>query len=518
MIPLHRRLAWLGREQTADIAIADAGGPMTFAGAAALSARMASALAASGLGPGDRFLLLSANRREGLVAYFAASASGAVCTQLNNRLSEDELAEIAADAAPVLALADADGARKLLARDPGFPVICLDGACPGAAAFDAWLAAADGQTVPDRDSLPGDPLFQLYTSGTTGRPSGIVLSQHAWAAQIEQFGITQPYGPGDGVLVVTPLFHIAATITATAALLSGARIELPARFDADAVLTMLNDGVVAGTMMVPAMIDMVVAAAARRGLTAVRGVRRICYGASPIAEGSLRRALDLFGCDFLQGYGLTETAGVATVLMPADHRRALAGHADLLRSAGRPVMGCEVRVADADGRIVAAGERGEIQIRGPNLFSGYFRNAERTAAAWTGDGWFRTGDAGHIDGEGYVFIIDRIKDLVITGGENVFPQEVERVLATHPAVVEVSVYGVADGQWGEAVAAALILKPGAAFDEDEMRGFVGARLARFKTPRHYRLYDELPRNATGKVLRKSLAAMHAAGIGSTTTA
>ncbi len=509
MIPLHRRLAWFGREQAGDVAIADHAGGMTFAEAAALAGRMAAALAASGLRPGDRFLLLSANRRESLLAYMAASATGTVCTQINTRLAPAELAEIAGDAGGHLALADAEGAEKLAAAQPDLPLVCLDGAAAGATAFADWLRAADGMAAPDQDCAPGDALFQLYTSGTTGRPGGIVLSQGAWAAQIEQFRCTQPYGRGDGVLVVTPLFHIAAAITATAAFLSGARIHLPPRFDADAVLAMLGDGAMTGTMMVPAMIDMVVAAAERRGIAALSGVRRICYGASPIAEGSLRRAIALFGCDFLQGYGLTETAGVATILMPADHRLALAGRPDLLRSAGRPVMGCAVRIARPDGSACAPGVPGEIQIRGPNLFSGYFRDAERTRAAWTADGWFRTGDAGTMDEDGFVFVIDRIKDLVITGGENVFPQEVERVIAAHPAVGEVAVYGVPDPRWGEAVAAALVLRPGAAFDEAEMRAFVEARLARFKGPRHYRLHDQLPRNATGKVLRKALAAGHA---------
>lgn len=513
MIPLHRRLAWFARAQADDVAIVDAAGATSFAQAAALAERMAAALIASGLSPGDRFALLSANRRESLVAYMAASASGTVCTQLNTRLSPAELAEIAGDAAPRIALADGDGAEKLAGGDPAFPVVCFDGAIDGALDFAAWLADAGQDVAPDHDGAPAEALFQLYTSGTTGRPSGIVLSQGAWAAQIEQFSRTQPYGRGDGVLVVTPLFHIAATITATAALLSGARIELPAQFDAAHVLDMLDGGTVAGTMMVPAMIDMVVAEAEQRGLPKVRGVRRICYGASPIAEGLLRRALALFGCDFLQGYGLTETAGVATMLMPADHRRALAARPALLRSAGRPVMGCAVRIARADGSPCAAGEGGEIQMRGPNLFSGYFRDEARTRDAWTADGWFRSGDAGHIDDEGFVFVIDRIKDLVITGGENVFPQEVERVIAAHPAVAEVAVYGIADARWGEAVAAALVLRPGARFAEAEMRAFVEARLARFKAPRHYRLHGQLPRNATGKVLRKELAARHAAPAG-----
>lgn len=508
MIPLHWRLAWLAREQGGAPAIVDAHGTASFAEAQQLATAMAAALMASGLKPGDRFIVLSANRRESMLAYFAASATGTVCTQLNTRLSAVEIGEIARDAAPALALTDMEGAAKLLSGGTNFPVISFDPGAPDTQNFVDWLGAAAEQAAPDHDAGPEDPLFQLYTSGTTGRPSGIVISQGAWAVQLEQFRLTQPHGPGEGVLVVTPLFHIAAAITGFSALVCGARIELPDRFDAPAVLEALSSGTVAGTMMVPVMIDTLVDLAEQRGIDRITGVRRICYGASPITEGLLRRALNLFGCDFIQGYGLTETAGVATILMPADHRRALAGEAHLLRSAGRPVAGQQVRIALGDGRCAAAGEPGEIQIRGPNLFSGYYNNPDRTRQAWTADGWFRSGDAGVIDGEGFVFVIDRIKDLIISGGENVFPQEVERALARHPSIAQVAVYGVPDAHWGESVAAALVLKGGCLFDEDAVRAFANSQLARFKTPRHYRVLPELPRNATGKVLRNTLAATH----------
>lgn len=505
MIPLHRRLAWLAQSYPDLPAISDVGGTLGFAAAARLAGRMAAALRNSGLERGDRFIVLTGNRRESLLAYIAASASGTVCTQLNTRLAANELAEIAADAAPRLALCDAEGAAKLLDAGLRLPLIGLDGAADGVNGFADWLAAADGVGLPDHGAAMADPLFQLYTSGTTGRPSGIVLSQGAWAAQTEQFRLTQPYGPGEGVLVVTPLFHIAATITGFAGLLAGAHIVLPPRFDPAQTLDAFISGEIAGTMMVPAMIDLIVNEAEQRGLTRVEGVRRICYGASPITEGLLRRALDLFGCDFIQGYGLTETAGVTTILMPQDHRAALEGRPELLRSAGRSVVGGQLRIAREDGTEAPDGELGEIQIRGPHLFSGYYNNPERTAQAWTDDGWFRSGDAGTRDADGYVYIVDRIKDLIITGGENVFPQEVERVLAQHPAVAEVAVFGVRNARWGESVGAALVMKRGQAFDEADVRAFADARLARFKAPRLYLVLDALPRNATGKVLRKELS-------------
>lgn len=508
MIPIHRRLAWFARENTQAIAITDGQGSLDFARAHRLACQMASALRASGLGPGDRFVILSANRREGLLAFMAASATQTIVTPLNTRLAPAEIAEIITDAEPRLILADSDGLLTLQAM-PGIagqiPLISLDAPTAKAIGLDEWLAVADEMETPDAGWNADRPLFQMYTSGTTGQPSGILIAQGAWAAQIEQFHRTQPYQPGDGVLVVTPLFHIAATITATAALLAGANVELPARFQATEVLDMLVAGRVVGTMMVPAMIAQIVAEAARTGITRVTSVRRICYGASPITEGLLRDALRLFGCDFIQGYGLTETAGVATILAPQDHVTALNGRPELLRSAGRPVMGEQIRIAGADDSLLPSGETGEVQIKGPNLFLGYWRNPEKTAMAWTRDGWFRSGDAGHIDEAGYLFIVDRIKDLIISGGENIFPQEVERVLLDHPHVLECAVFGVADARWGETVATAIVSRSEEAFDEGEIRAHVAARLARFKCPSRYLFVTELPRNATGKVLRKTLA-------------
>ena len=272
MIPIHRRLAWFATVSPKAPAISDAQGALDFAGAHRLARSMAAAIAASGLALGDRILLVAANRREALLGFMAASATGTVLTPLNTRLSEAELAEIVEDAQPSLILADAAGAA-LIGGAGHCPRICLDGASAGWAACEAWLDRGD--EAPDYDWHGDRPLFQMYTSGTTGRPSGILLSHGAWAAQIEQFHRTQPYQPGDGVLVATPLFHIAAAITATTSLLAGAHVELPPRFDAPAMLDRLGSGSVAGTMMVPAMIRLIVDEAGRRGMDRVEGVRRI---------------------------------------------------------------------------------------------------------------------------------------------------------------------------------------------------------------------------------------------------
>jgi acyl-CoA synthetase (AMP-forming)/AMP-acid ligase II len=239
-------------------------------------------------------------------------------------------------------------------------------------------------------------------------------------------------------------------------------------------------------------------------------LRAIAYGGSVIAESTLRRAIDVFGCDFYQGFGQTESSAGLTYLTELDHRAALAGRPELLQSCGQPLPGTEIRIVDEEGNALPAGQVGEIVARGPQVMVGYWNRPEETATTLR-DGWLWTGDAGSLDDEGYLSIRDRLRDMVVTGGENVYPGEVENALLAHPAVAEAAVIGVPDDTWGEAVHAIVVLRPDATASDDELRGHCKERLAGFKVPRSLEFTDVLPRNASGKVRKHLLREPHWAG-------
>jgi acyl-CoA synthetase (AMP-forming)/AMP-acid ligase II len=258
--------------------------------------------------------------------------------------------------------------------------------------------------------------------------------------------------------------------------------------------------------MVPAMLQRLldeVPDIARRDFSALEV---IYYGAAPVSVPLLRRALEVFRCDLIQGYGLTESTGGIAYLNEVDHQKALAGRPELLRSTGRPVLLAEIRIVDEQDREVPRGRIGELVVRGPNVMKGYWRNPQATAEAMRG-GWLHSGDAASMDEEGYVYLHDRLKDMVVTGGVNVYPREIENALAEHPAIADVAVIGVPDTRWGEALLAVCVLRAGAARpEEDSLIAFCRERLGAFKVPRRYDFVEALPRNASGKVLKRVLRA------------
>jgi acyl-CoA synthetase (AMP-forming)/AMP-acid ligase II len=340
----------------------------------------------------------------------------------------------------------------------------------------------------------------MYTSGTTGRPKGVETTHRNFhTLEVAGSAVGPAWHPGDVSLVCMPLFHIAGAGWALLGLYNGCRnIILPDVVPAD-ILRLIESERVTKTLFVPAVILFLLQEPAC-ATTDFGSLELIEYGASPIAQDVLRRAIEAFGCRFLQLYGLTETTGAVTWLPPEDHDPERGAR---MASCGKPWGDVELRIVDPAGAALPAGEVGEIVCRTAQVMAGYWNRPEATAAAIR-DGWFHTGDAGSVDADGYVYIHDRIKDMIISGGENVYPAEVESALFEHPAIADIAVIGVPDPTWGEVPKAVAVLAPGAHLSLGELQAFARERLAGYKVPKSLEIVDTLPRNPSGKVLKRVL--------------
>jgi long-chain acyl-CoA synthetase len=463
------------------------------------SNRLAQALLDSGVQAGSHVAYLDRTAPEVVELLFATAKVGAVTVPLNWRLAPRELALVLEDARPPVLIAGesyADVAGELVAGLSPAPERVVVGD-----AYERWLAAHDA-VDPGGRGASSDVVLQMYTSGTTGAPKGVLTTHRNLAAAAE----TSPYWAFDAESVsMTPLpmFHIGGIGWAFLGLWNGATTVLVSQFVAEDVLDVLEQQRVTNAVLVPTMIQMLTAVpgAAERDYSALRS---IAYGASPITTTLLEAALRTFRCPLFGVYGLTESTGGVVHLEPADHdpdgpRR------HLLRSAGRPLPWVDVKIADPmTGTELGPGEVGEVWVRAPNVMLGYFNRPAETAAALTPDGWLRTGDGGYIDEDGYLFLTDRIKDMIVSGGENVYPIEVEDVLAQHADVADVAVVGIPDERWGELVKAFVILRPGCSATGDELVAFARERLAGYKLPRAVEFVDDLPRTPSSKVLKREL--------------
>jgi acyl-CoA synthetase (AMP-forming)/AMP-acid ligase II len=510
---LHDTLEYSAREHPdADFAVFR-GRSVTYRDAVTMTNRIANALVEAGLGLGERFAVLSKNSIELALLYYAGSKAGAVPVPLNYRLAPPEWSYIVKDAGARVLFAQESLANALApVRDELSDVkrfVALDGAPAGWQNWDELLAAQP-ERAPEREVTERDDAYQMYTSGTTGRPKGAVLTHRAVTAQLHQALLGFGARPGDRALIVAPMYHAAAAITSFAAVQMGGTLWIQEDFVPAEVVRALSEDRIAFAMLVPAMIQFCLVGVPGVAERRYDDLRLIIYGASPISEPTLRRAIDVFGCEFLQGYGMTETTAAATYLFPADHRRALAGSPELLLSAGRPLLGTEVRVVDEHDRPLPNGTIGEVAVRGPQLMRGYWNLPEASAEALRG-GWMHTGDAGILDDEGFLFIQDRVKDMIVSGGENVYPREVEDVLFQHPDVADVAVIGVPDERFGEAVKAIVVRKPGASAGAEALLEFCKGRLGGYKRPKSVDFVDVLPRNPSGKVLKKELREKYWAG-------
>jgi fatty-acyl-CoA synthase len=488
---------------------------LTYREALAETNRLANAFVKAGLQIGDRIAVLSKNSIEYLLLYFAAAKTGVVPVPLNYRLAPAEWRYILNDAGAKLLIAAGEYRPALEPIRPELTTverfIVMD--APGASGWDDYRHWVAGQptTPPDRLISAEHELYQMYTSGTTGHPKGAVLTHRAVTTHLTQIALAHDIRPGERVLLVAPLFHVAgANVAAFPGVYAGGCLYIQADFKPGEVVRALSEERIGLAVVVPAMIQACLTAVADVAQRRYDSLRLIHYGASPIAEQTLRRAMQLFGCDFSQGYGMTEMTAAITYLSAADHRRALAEKPELLLAAGRPTVGTEVRVVDANDNPLPNGAIGEIVARGPQLMQGYWHQPEATAETLRG-GWMHTGDAGMMDDEGYLYIQDRVKDMIVSGGENVYPRMVEEVLYQHPAIAEAAVIGVPDERWGETVKAIVVLRPGMTATAEEIIDFCRGKIGGFERPRSVDFRDALPRTPSGKVLKRVLREPYWAG-------
>ena len=484
---LHDRFDYYARARGELPFAQDGDRTITYADARRWANRMAHGFTARGLQRGGRVAYVGGNSIGAALLYFACSKTGIVPVPLNPRLTQHEIDFIVDDAGARLTLTEADLAA--LVEDSALP-----------------------EHDPDARVDDGDVLYQMYTSGTTGLPKGVLLTHRAVLTNCAQVscGLSYAIEPGDRWLIVAPLFHAAAVITAFNCVFGGGCLVIQRGFDPVDVVDALERERIALTTLVPAMIQACLVTVDDIESRDFSALRAIAYGGSVIAESTLRRAMDVFGCDFYQGFGQTESSAGLTYLTELDHRAALEGRPDLLASCGQPLPGTEIRIVDSDGSDLPPGEVGEVVARGPQLMLGYWNRPDDTAVALR-DGWLWTGDAGALDKDGYLTIHDRLRDMVVSGGENVYPNEVENALLAHPSVAEAAVIGVPSETWGESVHAVVVARPDTELDLDELDAHCRQRLAGFKVPRSYEISDALPRNASGKVRKHLLREPHWAG-------
>jgi long-chain acyl-CoA synthetase len=467
------------------------------------SNRLAQALLSAGVGSRDRVAYLDRTAPEVVELLFATSKIGAVTVPLNWRLAPTELETIVADAGCRVLIAGPayrDVAREIAEAVPQTLEVIDTGED-----YEERLESA-AATDPGRSGDACDVAVQMYTSGTTGLPKGVLTTQRNLAAAYLSADVWS-FDSCSISLTPLPMFHIGGIGWAYLGLVNGATTILVSEFDAAEVVDLLERERVTNAVFVPTIVQMLAAVpgAAERDYSALRS---IAYGASPITTPVLRAALRTFRCPLFGVYGLTETTGGVVQLRPEDHD-ADGSRQHLLRSAGRPLPWVEMRIVDPGGGFeCGVGEVGEVWLRAPNVMAGYYNRPAETAAALTPDGWLRTGDGGYRDDDGYLFLTDRIKDMIVSGGENIYPVEVEEVLAQHPGVADVAVIGVPHERWGETVLALVVLAPGASVDASELVGFARSRLAGYKLPRSVEFVASLPRSPAGKVLKRELRARY----------
>ena len=480
-----------------------AGRETTYADFDRHTSQVANALREAGVGAQARIGYLGKNSDYYFELLFGACKANAVVVGVNWRLAPPEIEFILNDARCELLFVGAEyyeAAAQIRDNCPSLKgIVAMDGPHGDWPGFTDWRDAAstaDPHLPVDAD----DDVIQLYTSGTTGHPKGVQLSNANFRALFEtaeraQWGL---FAAGGTTLTCMPVFHIAGANMGVFSLAQGATNVVMKEVDPAAILDFIPRYGINYALFVPAVI-LVLTQHPDVGACDFTSLEKLFYGASPIAEDLLASAQRVFGCEFFGLYGLTETSGAGTCLDPAGHA------AGKLRSCGKPYPGIEIEVRDATGQALGPDQVGEIVMRHPIIMKGYWNRAEATAEA-VRDGWFHTGDAGYFDDEGYLYIHDRVKDMIVSGGENVYPAEVENAIFGHEAVADVAVIGVPDERWGEAVKAVVVLGSEGAASAADIIAYTRTRIAGYKVPKSVDFVAALPRNPSGKILRRELRA------------
>ncbi len=488
------------------VAMTYAGKDFTYAEMVERVNRAANAFRALGIRKEDRVALLSQNCNQYFEIYFANGKVGSVTTPLNYRLAAPEIEFIINNSEAVALIVSDDFVPMIAQIKHLLPTvrhyICIGGHHQGYVEYEELIAGSSPAEPPEAVT-EDDLLWQMYTSGTTGRPKGAMITHRNLITNVVQSTMNFHAEPDDRSLIVAPVYHAAAVIVCTSTLAAGGTLLIKKDFVPPEVIKAFNEEGVTHALLVPAMILFMLN---MPGIEKVNfgSLKYIIYGASAIPLEVLRRAMQVFKCKFLQGFGQTESVAVLTQLLPEDH--VLDGPPEKVRrleSCGRELFGTEVRIVDEKGKDCPPGVVGEIIARGDQVMKGYWKMPEATADTLK-DGWLHTGDMGTLDEEGYVYIKDRMKDMIVSGGENVYPREVEETLFSHPAVADAACIGVPSDKWGEEVKAIVVLKPDARATQEELLEFCKGKLAGYKRPRSVDFVQTLPKNPSGKVLKREL--------------
>ncbi|WP_417671824.1 class I adenylate-forming enzyme family protein [Roseibium sp.] len=498
----HDLLFYHDQERPDRVAVQDNLSSLTYAQLLGRTERLAARLADEGLRPGDRIALLAKNDVAFVEVMMAASMAGLVLVPLNFRLAQAEIDFIVQDAEAKLIFAGpefmdtAGNAQSSCSTCQATVEITPDGT------YGGWSTSSN--RLMDKQDDGSAVLFQMYTSGTTGHPKGVLLThENVFALCRNGVRFLGPFDAASRSLACMPLFHVAGNSWLFFGLAAGCYNSLVVDISPETLLKTLAEEKITCTLMVPAVIRMLTLAAEAEGRT-ITGLKTIVFGASPMPAELLKRAQAVFPqTDFVHVYGMTETTCMFCSLDPAELRQG-----QRLDSCGKPFPDAEMKIVDPDGNETRTGDVGEIICRTPQMTTGYWRRTEATAKAIR-DGWYYTGDAGCVDEEGFLYIRDRIKDMLISGGENVYPAEVENAVLAHPVVADVAVVGVPDEKWGEVGLAAVVLKPGTEATAEEIQDTVRERLAGFKVPRYVEFLAELPRNGAGKITKQVLREAYA---------